>query len=44
MDEVRVWDHERTAGQIRENMFQKLTGAEIGLVGLWNFDEAENYS
>jgi len=42
MDEVRLWNAERSEMQIREGMFQKLTGAESGLVGLWNFDEAEN--
>ena len=39
MDEVRVWDHERTAEQIRENMFKTLTGSEKGLAGYWNFDD-----
>ena len=36
MDEVRVWNHERTADQIRENIPKQLTGNEPGLVGLWN--------
>ncbi len=39
MDEVRVWRTERTESQIQEAMFQKLTGSEPGLVGLWNFDD-----
>ncbi|HVR35382.1 MAG TPA: LamG-like jellyroll fold domain-containing protein, partial [Methylomirabilota bacterium] len=39
MDEVRVWNVERTEAQIREAMFQKLTGREPGLVGQWNFDD-----
>ena len=39
MDEVRVWDHERTAEEIRAGMFQTLTGSEKGLAGYWNFDD-----
>lgn len=42
MDEVRVWATERTAEQIRGNMFQRLTGWEPGLVGLWNFDDPDH--
>ena len=42
MDELRVWTHRRTEKQIRENMFKKLTGAEPGLAGLWNFDNVDN--
>ena len=38
MDEVRVWSVARTEEQIRQAMFQRLTGREEGLVGLWNFD------
>jgi len=39
MDEVRVWKVARTEAQIRETMFQHLTGKESELVGLWNFDD-----
>jgi len=39
LDEVRVWNHERTPEQIRENMFNVLSGTEPGLVGLWSFDD-----
>lgn len=35
--EFRVWKTRRTAEQIREGMFQRLTGTEPGLAGLWNF-------
>ncbi len=42
IDEVRVWKVARTEAQIRETMFQRLTGSEPGLVGLWNFDHVEN--
>src|ERR1051326_8344907 len=36
--EFRVWKTRRTAGEIRENMFRRLTGSEPGLAGLWNFE------
>ena len=39
MDEVRVWVTERTAEEIRRNMFRRLTGNEEGLAALWNFDD-----
>jgi len=39
MDEVRVWRVARSAGQIRQTMFQRLTGREEGLAALWNFDD-----
>jgi signal transduction histidine kinase/ligand-binding sensor domain-containing protein/DNA-binding response OmpR family regulator len=42
MTEIRLWAGERTEAQIRENMFQTLTGNEPGLVGLWNFDHVTN--
>jgi signal transduction histidine kinase/DNA-binding response OmpR family regulator/ligand-binding sensor domain-containing protein/protocatechuate 3,4-dioxygenase beta subunit len=42
MDEFRVWNGQRTAEQIRENMSRRLTGSEPGLVGLWNFDDPAN--
>ena len=38
VDEVRVWKVARTEEQVRQAMFQRLTGREEGLVGLWNFD------
>jgi len=42
MDEVRVWSKQRSAEEIRRSMFARLTGAESGLVGLWNFDHVTN--
>ena len=42
LDEVRVWSVAHTEAQIRETMFQRLTGQEPGLAGLWNFDNVEN--
>lgn len=37
MAEVRIWDGERTAEQIKTNLFTDLTGREAGLLALWNF-------
>jgi len=41
IDEVRVWNSARTEEQIRQAMFQRLTGREEGLAGLWNFDDGK---
>ncbi|OGG52259.1 MAG: hypothetical protein A3F84_04135 [Candidatus Handelsmanbacteria bacterium RIFCSPLOWO2_12_FULL_64_10] len=41
LDEVRVWSTARTEAQIRATMYQRLTGQEPGLVGLWNFDAGD---
>ena len=38
IDEVRVWGRARTGAEIRADMFSPLSGAEPGLIGLWNFD------
>jgi signal transduction histidine kinase/ligand-binding sensor domain-containing protein len=42
MDEVRVWAGERSEAEIRQTMFQALTGKESGLIALWNFDDVED--
>lgn len=39
MDEIRVWNHERTEAQIRQFMRRRLSGQEEGLEGLWNFED-----
>jgi hypothetical protein len=39
MDEIRIWDHERSADEIRNSMCQRLSGKERGLAALWNFDD-----
>jgi signal transduction histidine kinase/ligand-binding sensor domain-containing protein/CheY-like chemotaxis protein len=39
LDEVRVWKVARTEAQIRQTMFQRLSGTEPDLAALWNFDE-----
>lgn len=38
IDEVRLWRVARSAEQIGAGMAQRASGAEAGLVGLWNFD------
>lgn len=42
VDEVRIWDHPRTAFEIARDRDCRLTGIEPGLVGYWNF-EGENF-
>ena len=42
IDEVRVWDHVKTAEEIEASRFRNLTGNEAGLVGLWNFEEVQD--
>ena len=37
MAEVRLWAGERTVAEIQANVFQRLTGREPRLLGLWNF-------
>ena len=39
MDDIRFWDHARTADQIRENMFHEMLGTETGLVAYFDFNE-----
>jgi hypothetical protein len=40
IDEIRLWDSERTVTEIRENMCKKLTGTESNLIGYWITDES----
>lgn len=39
VDEVRIWDHARSAGEIRDNLGRTLSGFEPGLVTYYRFDE-----
>ena len=39
IDEVRIWNTVVSENKIRENMYQKLSGSEDGLIGYWTFDE-----
>jgi hypothetical protein len=41
IDEIRLWDRVRSSRELQEDMHQRLTGLEPGLVGYWRFDEAE---
>jgi len=41
IDEIRIWDIACTETQIKNNMKQKLTGNEQGLIGHWEFNEGE---
>ncbi|MBX3744968.1 MAG: hypothetical protein KF833_06625 [Verrucomicrobiae bacterium] len=41
MDEVRVWNHARSAGEIRDNLARTLTGYEPGLLTYYRFDEPD---
>ena len=40
LDEVRVWNVVRSQAEIQSTMNTTLTGAETGLVGYWQFNEA----
>ncbi len=44
VDEVRIWNVVRTQTDIRNNMCQKLSGSESGLIGYWRFDETSGDS
>lgn len=39
LDELRLWNVDRSQTEIEKNMHQTLTGLEYGLVGYWQFDE-----
>ena len=39
LDEVRIWNRARTSEEINGAMRRSLSGAELGLVGYWKFDE-----
>lgn len=39
IDEVRLWDVARSVNEIRSNLNQSLSGAEVGLIGYWTFSE-----
>jgi hypothetical protein len=41
IDEVRIWNVARTAGQIAANMDVSLSGTEPGLVAYWQLNEGE---
>jgi hypothetical protein len=39
LDELRLWNVDRSQTEIEKNMQQTLTGLEYGLIGYWQFDE-----
>ncbi|HND55657.1 MAG TPA: hypothetical protein PLV92_24750, partial [Pirellulaceae bacterium] len=39
LDDLRVWNGVRSASEIQSNMLTRFTGAESGLIGLWDFEE-----
>jgi len=39
--ELRIWNKQKTFGEIYANMSNTLKGTEVGLSGYWPFDEAE---
>ena len=39
MDEVRVWNVEKSAAELEDNRFNTMKGDEPGLVAYWNFDD-----
>lgn len=39
IDELRIWDHIRTAEEVQQSMSQTVDPASPGLVGYWRFDE-----
>lgn len=39
IDEVRIWNTQRTEEQIQENMYKTLNGNETNLVSSWSFNE-----
>ena len=39
IDEVRIWNSARTAEELENARYTRLTGDESGLIGYWNFDD-----
>ena len=39
IDEVRIWNDERTEAEIRSNMYKELAGTETGLTAYYKFNE-----
>ena len=40
IDEVRIWDDARTQAEIKNNMYNELSGSESNLVAYYNMNEA----
>ncbi len=41
IDEVRLWNTQRTADELNASRHRTLTGREEGLIGYWNFDRGD---
>ena len=41
LDDIRIWDHVRSAEQIRTNMNRRLNDQQNGLVGYWSMKEGK---
>jgi hypothetical protein len=41
IDEVKIYNRALSAEEIRANMYTRLSGDEVGLVGYWDFDEGQ---
>ena len=41
IDELKIWDRALTLAEIQETIFKKSPAMESGLIGYWDFDEAE---
>lgn len=39
LDEIRIWNRERSEEEIKQSMHQRLPSDQDGLVGIWNFEE-----
>jgi hypothetical protein len=39
LDEIRIWNTERSYAEINSGMSTTMSGNESGLIGYWNFDE-----
>ncbi|MEL6987255.1 MAG: LamG-like jellyroll fold domain-containing protein, partial [Bacteroidota bacterium] len=39
MDDIRFWNHARTAEEIKANLFQEMSGTESGLEAYYDFNE-----
>jgi hypothetical protein len=42
MDEIRLWDHARSADSIRAYLHESLSDAEPGLMAYWDFETEDN--
>ncbi|MBI2917723.1 MAG: hypothetical protein HYY01_06980 [Chloroflexi bacterium] len=41
IDDLAIWDHALSEGQVQDHMVKGLKGTEQGLVGLWSFEDGQ---